>query len=260
MKRRGVSTLYLATSHHRSPTTWSTRVSGVGDHRGLTHDAGMKVGAWYQPCWSGRRATCGDASHAIRFETENGRHVDSFASTSSRARWTPVERRQARLLRLAARLRDEVGSSYALGAIVPSPRLLELYPNSWRDFPFRRLARYFDVFLPMAYWTYHASTFAGARDYTRDSVSGIRRLTGDRDMPVHAIRDGAARHGRGHARLPAWHPCLRDGWDRPIRLPHDEPYLVARDREASGGRPAAAVMRLESARACRRGHRARRQA
>ena len=84
-----------------------------------------------------------------------------------------------------------MGPCYALGAIVPSPRLLELYPNSWRGFPFKRLARYFDVFLPMAYWTYHASTFAGARDYTRDSVSGIRRRTGD--PTCRCTRSGARR-------------------------------------------------------------------
>ena len=89
-----------------------------------------------------------------------------------------------------------MGSGYALGAIVPSPRLLDLYPNSWPGFPFKRLAKVFDVFLPMAYWTFHASTLGGAHDYARDSMSGIRHLTGDPDIAVHAI-GGTARHATG---------------------------------------------------------------
>ena len=97
-------------------------------------------------------------------------------STSRPARSRPVATRNARLLRLADRLRDEAGQGYALGAIVPSPRLLDLYPQSWPGFPYKRLAKVFDVFLPMAYWTFHAPTLNDARAYARDSVSGIRAL------------------------------------------------------------------------------------
>jgi hypothetical protein len=192
MRRHGVSTLYLATSHHSQPDD-VVNPRAVSATIEAAHSHGMKVVAWYQPSFGNPARDLRRALAAIRFETEDGEHVDSFALDIESRTVTPVEERNARLVRLAARLRDEVGPSYALGAIVPSPRLFELYPNSWRDFPFRRLARYFDVFLPMAYWTYHASTFKDARDYTRDSVSGIRRLTRDPDMPVHAI-GGTARH------------------------------------------------------------------
>ena len=192
MRRRGATTLFLATSHHSQPDD-VVNPRAVSATIEAAHRQGMKVVAWYQPSLENPARDLRRALAAIRFETEDGEHVDSFALDIESRTVTPVERRNARLLRLAAQLRDEVGSSYALGAIVPSPRLFELYPNSWRGFPFRGLARYFDVFLPMAYWTYHASTFNGARDYVRDSISGIRRLTRDPDMPVHAI-GGTARH------------------------------------------------------------------
>ena len=131
----------------------------------------MKVVAWYQPSLVDPERDYRRALAAIRFETADGERVTRSPSTSRRApSHAPV--RNARLLRLAARLRDEVGPGYALGAIVPSPRLLDLYPESWPDFPYKRLAKFFDVFLPMAYWTFHATTLKDARDYARDSIPG----------------------------------------------------------------------------------------
>lgn len=192
MRRKGVRTLFLATSHHSQP-------AGVVSPRAVSqtieaaHRQGMKVVAWYQPSLVNPERDYQRALAAIRFETAGGEHPDSFALDIEARTVRPVSTRNARLLRLSARLREEVGTDYALGAIVPSPRLLDLYPQSWRDFPYRRLAKLFDVFLPMAYWTFHETTLEGAHDYVRDSVSGIRQLTGDRDVVVHTIGGTARR-------------------------------------------------------------------
>ena len=53
--------------------------------------------------------------------------------------------RSARLLQLAAWLRASVGPSYPLGAIIPSPRGMQLSPSYWPGFPFSSLAQSFDV-------------------------------------------------------------------------------------------------------------------
>jgi len=192
MRQKGVRTLFLATSHHSQPTAVVNR-RAVSETIEAAHRHGMKVVAWYQPSLVDPARDYRRALAAIEFETSDGHHVDSFALDIEARTVRPVSTRNARLLRLAARLRDEVGPGYALGAIVPSPRLLDLYPNSWPGFPYKRLAKVFDVFLPMAYWTFHATTLGGARDYARDSLSGIRKLTGDPDVAVHAI-GGTARH------------------------------------------------------------------
>ena len=192
MRQEGVRTLFLATSHHSQPTD-VVNPQAVSQTIEAAHRHGMKVVAWYQPSLVDPARDYRRALAAIQFETAGGEHVDSFALDIEARTVRPVSTRNGRLLRLAARLREEVGTDYALGAIVPSPRLLDLYPNSWRNFPYRRLAEVFDVFLPMAYWTFHATTLDAAHDYARDSVSGIRRLTGDRDIAVHAIGGTASR-------------------------------------------------------------------
>ena len=191
MSEKGVRTLFLATSHSSQPAD-VVRPGAVSQTIESAHRHGMKVVAWYQPSLVNPERDYRRALAAIRFETSGGQHVDSFALDIEARSVTPVATRNARLLRLADRLRAEAGKGYALGAIVPSPRLLDLYPQSWPGFPFKRLAKVFDVFLPMAYWTFHTPTLNDARAYTRDSVSGIRALAGDPDIPVHAI-GGTAR-------------------------------------------------------------------
>lgn len=192
MKRRGVRTLFLATSHH-SQDALVVRPKAVSRTIEAAHDSGMDVVAWYQPSLVDPERDYRRAMAAIRFRTSRGEQVDSFALDIEARIVTPVSTRNARLLRLASRIREAVGSGYALGAIVPSPRLLDLYPRSWPGFPFRRLAESFDVFLPMAYWTFHASTRRDAYEYARDSIAGIRHATRNTDAAVHAI-GGTARH------------------------------------------------------------------
>lgn len=192
MKQRGVRTLFLATSHHSQAVDVVNR-SAVAQTIEVAHRHGLKVVAWYQPSLTDPDRDLRRALAAIRFTTAGGERVDSFALDIEARIVRPPSTRNARLLSLAAGIREAVGPGYALGAIVPSPRLLELYPRSWPGFPYRRLARSFDVFLPMAYWTFHTSTRDGAYAYTRHSVAGIRRETGDADVAVHAIA-GTARH------------------------------------------------------------------
>ncbi len=195
MRQKGVRTLFLATSHH-SQAADVVMPRAVSQTIEAAHRHGMEVVAWYQPSLVRPERDYRRALAAIRFETSGGERPDSFALDIEVRSVAPVSTRNARLLRLAERLRDAVGDDYALGAIVPSPRLLDLYPDSWPGFPYRSLAKAFDVFLPMAYWTFHATTLNDARAYARDSVSGIRELTGDRDIPVHAI-GGTARQATG---------------------------------------------------------------
>ena len=69
--------------------------------------------------------------------------------------WEVLRReRSVRLLGLSSALRKAVGPDYPLGAIIPSPRGMQLRPDYWPRFPYEGLARTYDVFMPMGYFTY----------------------------------------------------------------------------------------------------------
>jgi hypothetical protein len=192
MKRRGVQTLFLATSHH-SQTEDVVEPEALSAVMEAARHRGMRLIAWYQPSFTNIERDYRRAMAAIRFRTRGGERFDSFALDIEARVVTPTALRNSRLLQLSARIRRTVGQEYTLGAIVPSPRLLELYPNSWPLFPYDRLAGFYDVFLPMAYWTFHTGTFKGAYGYTAKSISGIREETNTANVTVHAI-GGTARH------------------------------------------------------------------
>ena len=170
------------------------------------HLRGMLVIAWYLPPWRRPRYEARRALGAIRF-TRNGQRFDGFALDIETAPGSPAaDVRNRRLRALSKRLRDAAGPLYPLGAITPSPAGLDM-PHGrrwWPDFPWRYLARVYDAFLPMGYYTYHATTASGAYRDTRRNIRLLQSHTGDPDVPIHLIGGGAAQssgaEGRAFAR------------------------------------------------------------
>jgi hypothetical protein len=73
-----------------------------------------------------------------------------------------------------------------LGAITPSP--IGMSPSYWPDIPYRTLARYYDVLLPMAYSTMKGIRGSRAtRAYLSATVSAIRTAAGNPTTPIHLI-------------------------------------------------------------------------
>jgi hypothetical protein len=81
-------------------------------------------------------------------------------------------------------LRRHVGAGYALGAIVPDLRSTTISPGLWNGFPYRAAARWYDVFLPMAYSSSRGRGAAYVYRYSRSNVSEVAAMTG---RPVHLI-------------------------------------------------------------------------
>ena len=77
-----------------------------------------------------------------------------------------------------------------LGAIVLEPVLLEDVNTAyWPDFPWKKLAPFFDVWLPMSYWTNRTES-SGWNDgfrYTSENIRRVRTNLGDRNAVVHVI-------------------------------------------------------------------------
>jgi hypothetical protein len=97
--------------------------------------------------------------------------------------------RNARLVELSRRLRAAMGGA-ALSAIPPPPVIMEVVnPRFWPEFPWRELAPLYDVWMPMAYWTFRTQS-SGYRDgyrYTAENVHRMRANLGLPNAPVHPI-------------------------------------------------------------------------
>src|SRR5205823_6376360 len=88
-----------------------------------------------------------------------------------------------RLLQLSGEIRDAAGPTYPLGAIIPSPRGMRERPDYWPGFPYRNITQYYDVVLPMSYWTFRGTGASFAHDYIADNISIVRARTGDATVP-----------------------------------------------------------------------------
>ena len=187
MRRVGVRTLYLQTGNYSQPTDLVRR-RALGRFIDAAHAAGLRVIAWYLPSFADPAQDARRALAAIRFRSPKGGRFDSFALDIEASVVKPAWLRTQRLLRLSARLRAAVGPRYPLGAITPGEVGFRRHPKYWPRFPFRALARYYDVFLPMAYFTdAHVHGSKRARAYLATDVAAIRTRTGNRNVAVHLI-------------------------------------------------------------------------
>ena len=213
-RRNGATTLFLQSASSR-PGPAVFRPAVTERFLRAAHARGMTVVAWYLPPWRRPRYEFRRALGAVRFE-RGGERFDSFALDIETAPDSPDDAalRSRRLLALSRKLRKAAGPLYPLGAITPSPAGLDM-PHGrgwWPDFPFRELARIYDAFVPMGYYTYHATTAAGAYRDTRRNIRLLRRHTGDPDVPIHLIggaaSDSSAAEGRAFARAANRHGVI----------------------------------------------------
>jgi hypothetical protein len=187
MARDGVRTLYLQTGNYSQPVDLVRR-RALGRFVDAAHAAGLRVVAWYLPSLADPVQDRRRALAAIRFRSAKGERFDAFGLDIEASLVRPASLRTQRLLRLSAHLRAAVGPDYALGAITPGPVGLRRHPRYWPGFPYRQLARFYDAFLPMAYFTdAHIHGSNRARRYLAADVAGIRARTGNPHVPIHLI-------------------------------------------------------------------------
>ena len=208
MARDGVRTLYLQTGNYEQHVD-VVRRRAVGQFVDAAHAAGMRVVAWYLPAFTDPAQDARRALAAIRFRSARGERFDSFALDIEASLVKPASLRTKRLLRLSDRLRAAVGGRYRLGAIIPSPVGIRRHRAYWPHFPYRPLARTYDVFLPMAY-----ATDAGVRGiratraYNAADVAIIRKRTGKPHVPIHLI--GGLANAMGARELTGFMQAVRD--------------------------------------------------
>lgn len=184
MARDGVKTLFLQAGNYSQEANRGE----LGRFVDAAHAHGIRVVAWYLPSFANPRHDFLASLQAIRFRSTHGERFDSFALDIEASIVTSEPLRNQRLIHLSVRLRRAVGPSYALGAIIPSPLGIIRHPHYWRSFPYRALARLYDVFLPMAYFTdHHLHGIHASRAYLAADVAIIRNRTGNPRVPIHLI-------------------------------------------------------------------------
>lgn len=180
-----VTTLYVETSNYSrefdiyQPDRMATLIRAA-------HDKGMLVVAWYLPGLLRPARDFHRTMAAIRFH-RNGQRFDAFGLDIEASAVANEHERSRRLVALSRRIDNNIAGSYPLGAIIPSPRGMQLVQGYWENFPYDRLAPHYDVWLPMGYYTYRASGRKEVYDYTQLNTQILRDETGDPALPIHAI-------------------------------------------------------------------------
>lgn len=190
MAALGVRTIYLQAAR------LDDRASGRVLDEGLlarfllrAHVHDIDVVGWYLPLFDDIEADLDRLLAIAEFEA-NGHRFAGVAVDIEYIESVPEDdERSNRLVFLSQGLRDALPDE-ALGAIVPPPVQLEVINTSyWPRFPWRDLDRYYDVWLPMAYWTVRTpeSGYRDAYRYSEESTRRMRNNIGRDDVPVHII-------------------------------------------------------------------------
>jgi uncharacterized lipoprotein YddW (UPF0748 family) len=183
----GVKTLYLqaAKDDVRSPGDL-VNPEILGPMLQRAHARGIKIVAWYLPKFydldSDMRRFL-----AMRDFRAGGQGFDGIGNDIEWTKDVPnAAERNARLIELSRRLREAMGSA-ALSAIPLPPVLIEtINPKYWPNFPWRELAPMYDVWMPMAYWTFRSQS-SGYRDAYRYTAENVQRVRNNLGLPGAAV-------------------------------------------------------------------------
>jgi len=186
MRDLGVTTLYLETSNY-SQAVDLLRPAALGRFVDAAHANGLRIVAWYLPSFANVVRDLRRSLAAVRFRSPKGEAFDSFALDIEAKVVPSAAKRSVRLLGLSRALRKAVGPDYPLGAIIPAPRGMDLNPKYWPGFPYEGLAKTYDVFMPMGYFTYRTKTGAATRAYTEANAELLRARAGDEGLAVHLV-------------------------------------------------------------------------
>lgn len=186
MARHGVKTLYLETGNFKAKTG-IFNPPATNRFIDAAHRQRMYVVAWYLPALKNLTQDYGRIVQAIRYRTPSGGKFDSVAVDIEATVVKSISARNAGLATLSRRLRSAAGQDYPLGGIIPSPVGLAKAGRFWNAFPYATVARYYDVIVPMAYYTYHGNGGGKARTDALGNMTILRTQPGCSSIPVHLV-------------------------------------------------------------------------
>lgn len=180
----GAELIYVQSARHKSPTDIqdATRLGQVLE---LAHDRGMLVLVWYVPDFVREARDFRRSQAAIAFTSPRGDRPDAFGLDIEIEDEPDIALRTQRLLALSSALREWVGESYPMAAIVLPPLQLELRQDWWPNFPYAQIRPFYDAFIPMSYSSYRGTDAATTYRWNVENVQRVRLEAGDPSLPVH---------------------------------------------------------------------------
>lgn len=184
----GVQTIYIQTSRfNRSEDVLDEALLRQIIDR--AHGRGLHVVAWYLP-------TFADVERDLRRLVAAATLGVDGVGVDIEDRTTVADHgeRTRRLLTLTADLRAWLPTTPLAAVPVPPVATEVINPGFWPGLPWAELAATYDVWMPMAYWTYRTpgSGWRNGERYIGENVRLLRQLTGRPDLPVHPIGGEAA--------------------------------------------------------------------
>jgi hypothetical protein len=190
MAALGVKTLYLQVANpDGAPANQLTDRAVLRELLDRAHEHGIAVVPWFLPRLVSPADDVATMKQIVKLRV-GGERFDGIGLDLESSEVADVALRNQRTVAFAQRARALVGSSMPIAAIVyPAVQLEVLNTALWPEFPYRGVAKFVDLWMPMSYYTYR-STESGLRNafrYTVDSVERLRKRVGDPDAPVHLI-------------------------------------------------------------------------
>jgi len=184
----GVKTLYLqsAMNDDRAPQM-IVDPTLVGDFLVRAHRRGVDVVAWYYPTLTDPAVDLAHlqalADFRVRGQRFDGIALDIEATQTVR----DIDDRNDRIVQLAKDTRGIIGARPLGGIVYPAVQSEIINPGLWPRFPYKRLAKSLDVWMPMTYWTFRDGDYRDPYAYTAESVTRLRDDLGNKKAVVHPI-------------------------------------------------------------------------
>lgn len=199
MAERGVHTLFLQAAR------WDeTTPEGLIDPKLLwgfldrAHEHGMHVVAWYLPHFGDVERDL-DRLRRVRDFRFLGEQFDGIAVDIEYTEGVEdVGARNAALIDLSTRFRAETPQMPIGAVVIPAVQLEVVNERYWPDFPYREIAPSYDIWQPMAYWSFRLAPYDDGYAYVKESVDRLRSNLGDPAALVAPIGGVADETQDGH--------------------------------------------------------------
>ena len=189
MAQQGVKTIYLqaAKEDPRSPGDLIDP-NLLGQWVTTAHSLGMSVVGWYLPTLTNPDRDLQHLMAMFNFQV-NGQTLDGIGVDIESRVVADVNDRNNRLVSLSQRLRAQTGTSVLSAIVVPPVVMDVINVKFWPGFPWASLAPYYNVWMPMNYWTgrTQASGYHDGYRYTVDNITLLRQHVNNPSAIVHPI-------------------------------------------------------------------------
>ncbi len=184
----GVNTVFLQAARSDARAAWPTSDPWLlAEFLLASHQVGLEVVAWYLPKWSADDEDLKRLTALSDFSVLGQRFDGLAVDIEWNSDGLSPEVRSLRLIKLSADLRAHVGSDPLGGIVMPPVLTDEINQKFWPGLPWMEIAPFYDVWMPMSYWSFRTEEHADPLYYSGESIRLLRNHLGDPAAAVHGI-------------------------------------------------------------------------